>query len=129
MRYRWARWTLLVPWAVAAAVSVCVWALDLERQLRVERAAWASSPLPRRRRAGRPETTCAGHWPRWPPLAQAAVGWSRRAAAAIDEPEQMTGLPVTVTPGAAAGPRDGDVFDAAQQCRAAGARARRRGPA
>ena len=43
---------------------------------------------------------------------QAAVGWSRRAAAAIDEAgRQMTGLPATVTPGAAAGPRDGDVLE------------------
>ena len=110
MRYRWARWTLLVV-AVAAAVSVCVWAVDLERQLRVERAALgvvaargvaARVALNDVRRALAAMATPG----------QAAVGWSRRAAAAIDEARrQMTGLPATVTPGAAAGPRDGDVLE------------------
>jgi hypothetical protein len=110
MRYRWARWTLLIV-AVAAAVSVCVWALDLERQLREERAALgvvaargiaARVALNDVRRALAAMATPG----------QAAAGWSRRAAAAIDEARrQMTGLPATVTPGTAAGPRDGDVLE------------------
>ncbi len=58
------------------------------------------------RRAGRPERRAPGPG-RMATPGQAAAGWSRRAAAAIDEARrQMTGLPATgVTPGAAAGLR------------------------
>jgi hypothetical protein len=91
MSHRWARWALVVV-AIAVAGGACVWALGLEGQLRTARervnvasthAANARSALGDVRR-GLAAMASPG---------QAAVGWSRRAVAGIDETRtQMTGL-------------------------------------
>jgi hypothetical protein len=91
MSHRWARWALVVV-AIAVAGSACAWALGLEGQLQTARervnvasthAANARSALGDVRR-GLAAMASPG---------QAAVGWSRRAVAGIDETRtQMTGL-------------------------------------
>jgi hypothetical protein len=108
MRHRWARWTLLLA-AVAAAVAACAGAIDLERRLRDVRASIGTVEA---RASG---TRVALNDVRRSLAAmstpgQAAVGWSRRAAGAIDEARaQMGALPPVNAP--AAGPRDRDVLD------------------
>ena len=91
MSHRWARWALVVV-AIAVAGGACVWALGVEGQLRTARervniasthAANARSALGDVRR-GLAAMASPG---------QAAVGWSRRAVAGIDETRtQMTAL-------------------------------------
>jgi hypothetical protein len=91
MSHRWARWALVVV-AIAAAGGACAWALGVEGQLRMARervniasthAANARSALGDVRR-GLAAMASPG---------QAAVGWSRRAVAGIDETRaQMTAL-------------------------------------
>jgi hypothetical protein len=83
MSHRWGRWALVVV-AIAGAVAACVWALGLEGQLRLarERLNRASTHAANARaalgdvRRGLAAMASPG---------QAAVGWSRRAVAGIDE--------------------------------------------
>lgn len=100
MRYRWGRWSLAVA-ALAAAAAACGWALQLDGQLRARRqtaaiaaihAVGARTALGDVRRA-----VAAMASP-----GQAAVAWSRRASAGIDEARaQMTALSAVVPPAAA----------------------------
>jgi hypothetical protein len=83
MSHRWGRWALVVV-AVAVGAAACTWAIGLERQLRTTRqtlnlaathAGNARAALGDVRR-GLAAMASPG---------QAAVGWSRRAVAGIDE--------------------------------------------
>ena len=100
MRYRWARWSLAVA-AIAAAAGACSWALQLEGQLRATRQTAAIAVT----HAGNARAALGDVRRAVAAMAspgQAAVGWSRRASAGIDEARtQMTALTAVVPPAAA----------------------------
>jgi len=100
MRYRWGRWSLAVV-AFAAAAAACGWALQLDGQLRArrQRAAIATVHAVSARTAlGDVRRAVAA----MASPGQAAVAWSRRASAGIDEARaQMTALFAVAPPAAA----------------------------
>ena len=102
MRYRWARWSLAVA-AFAAAAGACSWALQLDGRLRATRQTAAIAVMHAgNARAALSEVRRAVAAMASP--GQAAVGWSRRASAGIEEARtQMTALTAVVP--AAAAPR------------------------
>ncbi len=100
MRYRWGRWSLAVA-AIAAAAAACGWALQLDGQLRARRQTAAIAALhavSARTALGDVRRAVAA----MASPGQAAVAWSRRASAGIDEARaQMTALSAVVPPAAA----------------------------
>ncbi len=100
MRYRWGRWSLAVA-AIAAAAAACGWALQLDGQLRATRqtaAIAAVHAVNARTALGDVRRAVAA----MASPGQAAVAWSRRASAGIDEARtQMTALFAVVPPAAA----------------------------
>jgi hypothetical protein len=83
MSHRWGRWALVVV-AVAVAAGACTWALGLEGQLRTARQTLRLAAT----HAGNARTALGDVRRGLAAMAspgQAAVGWSRRAVAGIDE--------------------------------------------
>ncbi len=115
MHHRWGRWFLMVA-AIAAAAGACIWTLQLERRVRTARqtavtaashAAGARTALAEVRRA-----LAAMASP-----GQAAVGWSRRAAAGIEDARSQVTALAAIAPAAPPAPAGvarrsaGDVLD------------------
>lgn len=83
MSHRWGRWALVVV-AVAVAAAACTWALGLESQLRATRQTLHLAAT----HAGNARTALGDVRRGLAAMAspgQAAVGWSRRAVAGIDD--------------------------------------------
>jgi hypothetical protein len=93
MSHRWGRWALVVV-AVAIAAAACTWALGLEGQLRAARQTQQLAAS----HAGNARTALGDVRRGLAAMAspgQAAVGWSRRAVAGIDDTRaEITALAV-----------------------------------
>lgn len=100
MGHRWGRWSLVVA-AIAAAATACGWAVQLDGQIRATRQTAAIAVM----HGGNARAALGDVRRAVAAMAspgQAAVGWSRRAAAGIDEARaQMTALTPVVPPAAA----------------------------